>query len=153
MPRAITLEGNVMTRKCSLLKCLQQVLLLTVLTAGAPYSLAQMTGKFSNDLVILDDALTATVTATGKKYQDASRLAMGKLYQLWLEFRAKNFETHAADPLFITDMKAIEARLFAASKLIDNGRLVKAHDELQTAGIQLLAVSKRHNANAMPAGY
>lgn len=142
-----------MTRTLDLRRWLVALLLMLGSIAALPQARAQMTGEFNTDIVILDGALAETVAATGKADQDASRVAMEELYRLWRLFREKNFEGQASDPLFVPDMEKVETKLFAASKLIDDGQLAAAGKELQAAGIQLQTVRKRQPAAAKPAPY
>ena len=48
-------------------------------------------------------------------------------------------------------MEKVEAKLFAASKLIDDGQLTAAGKELHAAAIQLQAVRQRQPAATKPA--
>jgi hypothetical protein len=152
MPVSVT-RRHIMVRELQLVKWLQLTLLAVALAAGMPQARAQMTGEFGTDVMVVDSALTATITATGKADREASRVAMEELYRQWRLFRAKNFEVQSGDPLFVPDMENVEARLIAASKLIDNGRLAEARGELQTAEVLLLAVRQRHATTAKPASY
>ena len=73
-----------------------------------------------------------------------------ELYRLWRQFRERNFDAQTGDPLFVPEMEKVEARLFAASRLIDDSQLSAAGKELQAAFIQLQAVRQRQPA-AKPA--
>jgi len=140
-----------MTRTPNYHRWLVALLLVLGGIAALPQARAQMTGEFNTDIVILDGALAETVAATGKANQDASRVAMEELYRLWRLFREKNFDAQAGDPLFVPDMEKVEAKLFAASKLIDDGQLTAAGKELHAAAIQLQAVRQRQPAATKPA--
>lgn len=139
-----------MTRTPNFRRWIVALLLVLGSIAASPQAGAQMTGEFNTDIVILDGALAETVAATGKADQDASRLAMEELYRLWRQFRERNFDAQAGDPLFVPEMEKVEARLFAASRLIDDSQLSAAGKELQAAFIQLQAVRQRQPA-AKPA--
>lgn len=139
-----------MTRTPNFRRWIVALLLVLGSIAASPQAGAQMTGEFNTDIVILDGALAETVAATGKADQDASRLAMEELYRLWRQFRERNFDAQTGDPLFVPEMEKVEARLFAASKLIDDSQLGAAGKELQAASIQLQAVRQRQPA-AKPA--
>ncbi|RPJ45409.1 MAG: hypothetical protein EHM16_12765 [Betaproteobacteria bacterium] len=132
-----------MTRTPNFRRWLVALLLVLGGIAASPQARAQMPGEFNTDIVILDGALAETVAAAGKANQDASRVAMEELYRLWRLFREKNFDAQAGDPLFVPDMEKVEAKLFAASKLIDDGQLTAAGKELHAAAIQLQAVRQR----------
>lgn len=142
-----------MVREYPLMQWLRLMLLAVVLAGGAQQVRAQMTGEFGSDVVILDGALQATLAATGKADPETSRLAMEELYRQWRIFRARNFDAHAGDVRFITDMEAIGNRLFAASQHVDAGAWAAAHDELQAAGTLLQTVRQREAAAAKPAAY
>jgi len=126
-----------MTRERALmappLKWLQILFLGIVLAAGVQQARAQMTGEFAGDLAIVSSALATTIAATGKDDSQVSRVAMEELYRQWRMLRAKNFEAQALNPLFLPEMEKVEDRLFAASKLIDQGAWVPARNELQMA--------------------
>lgn len=139
-----------MTRTSNFRRWIVALLLVLGSIAASPQAGAQMTGEFNTDIVILDGALAETVAATGKADQDASRLAMEELYRLWRQFRERNFDAQTGDPLFVPEMEKVEARLFAASRLIDDSQLSAAGKELQAAAIQLQAVRQRQPA-AKPA--
>lgn len=126
------------------------LLLAAALAAGSLQARAQMTGEFAGDLVIINSALTIAITATGKNNAGDSRVAMEELYRQWRTLRAKNFEAQAADPLFLPEMEKVEARLFAASKLIDQDELAPAHNELLMAQKLLQAVRLRQPDIAKP---
>jgi hypothetical protein len=132
----------------------QMLFLAFALAAGASQTRAQMTGEFAGDLAIVSSALKATIAATAKDDADASRVAMEELYRQWRVLRSKNFEAQAADPLFIPEMEKVEARLFAASKLIDKGEWLPANNELLMAEKILQSVQLRQPGIAKPiAGY
>ncbi len=135
----------------SLMKWMQVLLLATAFAAGAQQARAQMTGEFAGDLAIVSRALTSTIAATGSDNAEASREAMEELYRLWRMLRAKNFAAQAADPLFLPEMEKVEARLFAASKLVDQSEWAAAHNELLIAEKLLQAVRMRHPGIAKPA--
>jgi len=116
------------------------LLLAAVLVVAPQQGQAQMTGDITGDMTIIGSALAATIAATGNTDAEDSRLTMEELYRQWRIFRAKDFETQAADPLFIPNMEKVEAALFAASKLIDNKQLTEARDELQNAQKLLQAI-------------
>lgn len=139
-----------MTRTSNFRRWIVALLLVLGSIAASPQAGAQMTGEFNTDIVILDGALAETVAATGKADQDASRLAMEELYRLWRQFRERNFDAQTGDPLFVPEMEKVEARLFAASRLIDDSQLSAAGKELQAAAMQLQAVRQRQPA-AKPA--
>lgn len=127
------------------------LLLLTVaLCAGTQPAQAQMTGEFAGDLAIISGALKTTIAATAKDDHEAARTAMEELYRQWRMLRAKNFEAKATDPLFIPEMEKVEARLFAASKLIDKNEWAAANNELQMAEKMLQAVRLRQPDIAKP---
>lgn len=130
---------------------LRLALLPVLLAAGTQLASAQMTGEFAGDAAILDKALAVTVAATAKPDAEASRLAMEELYRQWRIFRAKNFEAHAGDPQFISDMENVEAHLFAASQKVDSEEWAQANGELKTANQLLQSVRKRQAATAKPA--
>lgn len=134
------------------LKWLSILILGTLLAAGMQQGRAQMTGSIGGDIAIIHSALAATIGATGKADADASRLNMEELYRQWRIFRARNFETQAADPSFVPRMEKVEASLFAASKLVDSGQLGKARAELQNAQQLLQAAPPRQPDAAKPAG-
>lgn len=129
-----------MTRALSTMKWLQILFLGVALAAGVQQARAQMTGNISGDMVIINSALAATVSATGKADVAASRVTMEELYRQWRIFRAKDFEAQAANPSFLPNMEKVEASLFAASKLIDNKKLAEARGELRNAQKLLQAV-------------
>lgn len=135
----------------SLMKWMQVLLLATAFTAGTQQARAQMTGEFAGDLAIVSRALTSTIAATGSDNAKASRVAMEELYRQWRMLRAKNFEAQAADPLFLPEMEKVEARLFAASKLVDKNEWTAARNELLIAEKLLQAVRMRHTGVAKPA--
>lgn len=125
------------------LKWLQILFLGIVLAASVQQARAQMTGEFAGDLAIVSSALKATIAATARDDAKASRVAMEELYRQWRILRAKNFEAQAADPLFIPEMEKVEARLFAASKLVDKGDWAAANNELRMAEKLLQGVGVR----------
>lgn len=88
---------------------------------------AQMTGKFSSDVAVVNSALATTIAATGKADAKAAHVAMQELYRLWLQFRSKNYEDPANGPRFVSDMNEVQEKLYAASKLIDAQQLQQAH--------------------------
>ena len=115
------------------LKWLQILFLGVVLAAGMQQARAQMTGDISGDMAIINSALAATLSATGKADAEASRVNMEELYRHWRALRAKNFEAQAADPAFVPRMEEVETLLFAASKLVDSGEFAEAHNALLSA--------------------
>lgn len=135
----------------SLMKWMQVLLLATAFAAGAQQARAQMTGEFTGDLAIVSRALTSTIAATGSDDAEASRVAMEELYRQWRMLRAKNFAAQAADPLFLPEMEKVEARLFAASKLVDQSEWAAAHNELLIAEKLLQAVRTRQAGIVKPA--
>ncbi len=132
------------------MKYLPLLLAFVLLSASHP-ARAQMTGNFSTDVAMVNSALATTVAATGKTDTGAARVAMQELYRLWLQFRAKNYEDPANGPRFVSDMNAVQAKLYAASKLIDDRQLEKAHSELKTADTLLQAARQRHGGQSKPA--
>ena len=134
-----------------LMKWMQLLLLAIVLAIGAQQARAQMTGEFTGDLAIVSRALTSTIAATGSDNAEASRVAMEELYRQWRMLRAKNFAAQATDPLFLPEMEKVEARLFAASKLVDKHEWAAARNELLTAEKLLQAVHMRQPGIAKPA--
>jgi hypothetical protein len=126
------------------------LLLAAALGAGTPQAHAQMTGEFASDLAIVSSDLKATIAATAAGDAGASRVAMEELYRQWRMLRAKNFEGQAADPLFVPEMEKVEARLFAASKLVDKGDWAAAHNELLMAEKLLQSVRLRQPEIAKP---
>jgi len=133
-----------------LMKWTQILLLAMALAAGAQPARAQMTGEFAGDLAIVSSALTSAITATGRDNANVSREAMEELYRQWRMLRARNFEAQAADPLFLPEMEKVEARLFAASKLVDKNEWAAAHNELLMAEKLLQAVRMRQPGIAKP---
>jgi hypothetical protein len=127
-----------------------QVLLLAMALAGMQPARAQMTGEFAGDLAIVSSALASAIAATGRDNADVSREAMEELYRQWRMLRAKNFEAQAADPLFLPEMEKVEARLFAASKLVDKNEWAAAHNELLMAEKLLQAVRMKQPGIAKP---
>ena len=115
----------------STIKWLQILFLGAALAIGVQQARAQMTSEFAGDLAIVSSALATTIAATGKDDAQASRVAMEELYRQWRILRAKNFEAQASNPLFLPEMEKVEARLFAASKLVDQGEWAQARNELQ----------------------
>ena len=105
---------------------------------------AQMTGKFSTDVTMVNSALATTIAATGKADAKSAHVAMQELYRLWLQFRAKNYEDPANGPRFISDMNEVQEKLYAASQLIDAQQLQQAHEQLKTANTLLQAARQRH---------
>lgn len=132
------------------LRWLPLLLLATAIIAGTPQARAQMTGEFSTDAGIISSALRATVTATGKADAGASRLAMEELYRQWRSFRARNFATPGLDPQAVPEMEQVEARLYAASLLVDQGDYAGAHKTLQTAAAVLQDVRRRVASAGQP---
>lgn len=132
------------------LRWTQLLLLAFLLGTGLQQARAQMTGAFAGDLAIVSSDLKAAIAATAAGDADASRLAMEELYRQWRSLRAKNFEAQAADPLFIPEMEKVEARLFAASKLVDKNEWAAANNELQMAEKLLQAVRLRQPDVAKP---
>ena len=120
-----------MTRTLSAMKWLQILFLGVAFATGMQQARAQMTGEFAGDLAIINSALATTMAATGKDNAQASRVAMEELYRQWRVLRAKSFEAQASNPLFLPEMEKVEARLSAASKLVDQGEWAQAHNELQ----------------------
>jgi hypothetical protein len=116
--------------------------LMATLAAGAVH--AQMVGNLEYDLAMLDGAFTTALDATREVKQEESRLAMELLYGLWRTFRRMNIEAHADDPQFVSDVEMVEARLWAASQLIDNQKPFEAHDQLDAARIVVLQVRQRY---------
>lgn len=141
-----------MTRKLCLMspsrKWLQMLLLAAALAFSAQQAPAQMTGDISGDMAIIHNVLAATVSATGKADAETSRVNMEELYRQWRIFRARNFESQAADPSFVPSMEKVEASLFAASRLIDNKQWPEANNELRNA--QKLLQTVRPVAAAKP---
>lgn len=133
-----------------LMKWMQILLLAMALTAGAQQARAQMTGEFAGDLAIVSSALASAIAATGGDDAKVSREAMEELYRQWRMLRAKNFEAQAADPLFLPEMEKVEARFFAASKLVDKGEWAAARNELLMAEKLLQAVRMRQPGIAKP---
>ncbi len=133
-----------------LMKWMQILLLATALVTGAQPVRAQMTGEFAGDLAIVSSALASAIAATGRDNADVSREAMEELYRQWRMLRARNFEAQAADPLFLPEMEKVEARLFAASKLVDKNEWAAAHNELLMAEKLLQTVRMRQPGIAKP---
>ena len=119
--------------KFSTIKWLQILFLGAALAIGVQQARAQMSGEFAGDLAIVSSALATTIAATGKDDAQASRVAMEELYRQWRILRAKNFEAQASNPLFLPEMEKVGDRLFAASKLVDQGAWAQARNELQMA--------------------
>lgn len=126
------------------------LLLAFALVAPVQPASAQMTGEFAGDLAIVSSALKSALAATAKGDAQAARTAMEELYRQWRMLRAKNFEAKAADPLFIPEMEKVEARLDAASKLVDKNDWAAANNELQMAEKMLQSVRLRQPDIAKP---
>jgi hypothetical protein len=103
--------------------------------AAVPQARAQMTGNFGTDIVMIESALSATLSAAGKNNVADTRVNMEELYRLWRQFRQKNIDGRPNDPLFGTNMLKAEERLFAASTLVDQEKLSAARGELNAAQI------------------
>jgi hypothetical protein len=132
-----------MVHNTNWMKYLPLLLAFVLLSASYP-ARAQMTGNFSTDVAMVNSALATTLVATGKTDASTSHVAMQELYRLWLQFRAKNYEDPVNGPQFVSDMNAVQAKLYAASKLIDGRQLETAHSELKTADTLLQAARQRH---------
>lgn len=127
---------------------LQVLTVIAGFAAGAVH--AQMIGDLQNDMALLDAALVPALSATGEENQDKSRLAMEELYHLWLTFRRMNIDAHPDDARLVSDLDAIEARLWAASQRVDSGKLSDAHAELEAARILLLMLRERYGSVPRP---
>jgi hypothetical protein len=117
--------------------------LVAAFAAGAAAH-AQMVGEMDKDLALLESSFLPAISATGEANQDGARLAMENLYRLWLTFRRMNIEGHPEDAQLAPDLEALEARFWAASQLIDGGKLSDAHVELEAARILLLMLRERY---------
>jgi len=100
-------------------------LLAAMVVAGTAH--AQMVGNLEHDMAVIERALAPTLSATSAGDQDGSRLAVAELYRLWRTLRRMNIEEHPEDPQLVPDLETVEARLWAASQLIDERELSDAH--------------------------
>jgi hypothetical protein len=104
-----TLKSNTLRR------CMLASLLLLGMIAAIPQARAQMSGTFSADIVIIESALSATMTAAGNNDVAGTRVNMEELYRQWRQFRQKNIDARPKDPQFAPNMLKAEESLFAAS--------------------------------------
>jgi hypothetical protein len=125
-------------------------LLIAAFAAGTVHAQLEMVGNMEKDLALLEGSLLPAISATGDANQDGARLAMEDLYRLWLTFRRMNIEGHPEDTQLAPDVEAIEARLWAASQLIDGGKLFDAHVELESARTLLFTLRVRYGLAPVP---
>jgi hypothetical protein len=121
-------------------------LLLLGMFAAIPQARAQMSGTFSTDIVIIESAMSATMTAAGNNDVAGTRVNMEELYRQWRQFRQKNIDARPKDPQFAPNMLKAEESLFAASKLVDQEKTAAARSELENA--QTLIRNLRPQAEA-----
>jgi hypothetical protein len=120
--------------------------LLLLCSAATAQAQAEYTGNTAGDLPLLEASLAETIQAAASGKQDSARLAMETLFHNWRRFRQRNIEGHPEDKAFVTDLEAIEQRLFAASLAVDKENLPDARAELEAARLLLLAVQQRYPA-------